>query len=158
WTKRFVPGSGWTPDQQLVFSTAAATQPSLTSDYKGRVHLVWRDSRDGNNEIYYKEYRPGTGWDAADTQLTVDTATQGEPSVDADPMSNLYLVWTDQRNGSSNPDIFFKERKGGAWQAEVPLVSSASDTSNSVQPGPSPGVRDLLHEAPGWRDVHLQGR
>ena len=155
WTKRFVPGSGWTPDEPLVFSTAAAAQPSLASDYEGHLHLVWRDSRDGNNEIYYKEYRPGTGWDAADTRLTVDTATQSEPSVDADPMSNLYLVWTDQRNGSSNPDIFFKERKGGAWQAEVPLVSSASDTSNSVQQFPTivhDGVANLYV---AWTDYRL---
>jgi hypothetical protein len=137
WTKRFVPGSGWTADVQLVFSTAISTQPSLTSDYKGRVHLVWRDSRDGNNEIYYKEYRPGPGWDATDTRLTVNASTQSEPSADADPTSNVYLVWTDQRNGASNPDIFYKERKGGLWQAEVPLVSAASDTSNSVQQFPS---------------------
>ena len=137
WTKRFVPGSGWTPDAQLVFSTASATQPSLTADYKGRVHLVWRDSRDGDSEIYYKEYRPGIGWDAADTRVTVNTATQSEPSVDADPQSNVYVVWTDQRNGSSNPDIFYEERKAGIWQPEVALVSATSDTTNSVQQFPA---------------------
>jgi hypothetical protein len=137
WTKRFVPGSGWTADAQLVFSPAQSTQPSLTSDYKGRVHLVWRDNRDGNNEIYYKEYRPGPGWDATDTRLTVNASTQTEPNADADPMSNVYVVWTDQRNGTSNPDIFYKERKGGLWQAEVPLVYAASDTTNSVQQFPA---------------------
>ena len=155
WTKRFVPGSGWTPDEQLVFSTAGATQPSLTADYKGHVHLVWRDSRDGNNEIYYKEYLPGTGWSAVDTRLTVNTATQAEPSVDADPMSNLYLVWTDQRNGSSNPDIFYKERKGGVWQAEVPLVSAASDTSNSVQQFPTIAHDGVANLYAAWTDYRL---
>jgi hypothetical protein len=138
-----------------VFSTASATQPSLTADYKGHVHLVWRDSRDGNNEIYYKEYVPGVGWDAADTRLTVNTATQSEPNADADPMSNVYVVWTDQRNGVSNPDIFYKERKGGLWQAEVPLVSSASDTSNSVQQFPTIAHDGVANLYVAWTDYRL---
>ena len=155
WTKRFVPGSGWTADQQLVFSPGVSSQPSLTSDYQGHVHLVWRDNRDGNNEIYYKEYLPATGWDATDTRLTVNTATQSEPNVDADPRSNVYVVWTDQRNGTSNPDIFYEERKGGLWQPDVPIVSAASDTSNSVQQFPA-----ITHDAEAtlyvaWTDHRL---
>ncbi len=137
--KQFVPGSGWTADQQIVFSpsTSVATQPSLTADYRGHLHLTWRDNRDGNNEIYYKEYVPGVGWDAADTRLTTQTAAQIEPQVDADPMSNAYVVWTDSRNGFSNPDIFYKERKGGTWGADIPLVYAATDTTNSVQHFPA---------------------
>jgi hypothetical protein len=135
--KQFVPGSGWTADQQIVFSTGIATQPSLTASYDGHLHLVWRDNRDANNEIYYKEYVPGAGWDAADTRLTVQATGQIEPQVDADPVDNAYVVWTDSRNGSSNPDIFYKERKGGVWGADVPLVYAATDTTNSVQHFPA---------------------
>ena len=108
WTKRFVPGTGWTADQQLTFSTGSATQPSITTGRSGRAHLVWRDNRDGNNEIYYKEYLPATGWSATDVRLTTNSATQSEPTVDADPMDNLYVVWTDQRNGTTNPDIYLR--------------------------------------------------
>ena len=155
WTKRYVPGSGWTPDAQLVFSTGSAAQPSLTADYKGHVHLVWRDNRDGDFEIYYKEYLPGTGWDAADTRLTVNAATQSDPNVDADPRSNVYVVWTDQRNGVNNPDIYYDERKGGLWQVEVPLVSAASDTTNSAQQYPA-----ITHDGEAttyvaWTDFRL---
>jgi hypothetical protein len=135
--KQFVPGVGWTADEQVVFSTNVATQPSLTADYQGRLHLTWRDNRDGNNEIYYKEYVPGIGWDAADTRLTAHTSAQIEPQVDADPMGNAYVVWTDSRNGSSNPDIFYKERKAGVWGADIPLVYAATDTTNSVQHFPA---------------------
>lgn len=135
--KQFVPGVGWTADQQVVFSSGVATQPSLTADYRGHLHLVWRDSRDLNNEIYYKEYVPGVGWDLVDTRLTAHAAAQIEPQVDADPMGNAYVVWTDSRNGSSNPDIFYKERKGGTWGADIPLVYAATDTTNSVQHFPA---------------------
>jgi len=152
--KQFIPGSGWTAAQQIVFTggTSIATNPSLTADWHGHLHLVWRDNRDGNNEIYYKEYVPGTGWDAVDTRLTVNNSAQIEPQVDADPMSNAYVVWTDSRNGSSNPDIFYKERKGGTWAAEVPLVYAATDTTNSVQHFPA-----ITHDGVGstyvmWTD------
>jgi hypothetical protein len=137
--KQFVPGSGWTAAQQIVFTPASsiATNPSLSADWHGHLHLVWRDNRDGNNEIYYKEYVPGTGWDAVDTRLTVNTSAQIEPQVDSDPMDNAYVVWTDSRNGSGNPDIFYKERKAGSWAAEIPLVYAATDTTNSIQHFPA---------------------
>jgi len=137
--KQFVPGSGWTAAQQIVSTplSSIATNPSLTADWHGHLHLVWRDNRDGNNEIYYKEYVPGAGWDAVDTRLTVQANSQIEPQVDADPLGNAYVVWTDSRNGASNPDIFYKERKGGVWAPEIPLVYAATDTTNSVQHFPA---------------------
>jgi hypothetical protein len=155
WTKRFVPGTGWTADQQVTFSTTFASQPSVTTGRSGRAHLVWRDSRDGNNEIYYKEYMPGTGWSGTDVRLTVNSATQSEPVVDADPRDNLYVVWTDQRNGTGNPDIFYQERQLGVWTGDIPLVSAASDTTNSMQQFPS-----ITHDGDGklyaaWTDHRL---
>lgn len=152
--KQFIPGSGWTADQQIVFTpgTSIATTPSLTATYDGRLHLVWRDNRDGNSEIYYKEYVPGVGWDAVDTRLTVNTALQLEPQVDADPMNNVYVVWTDSRNGSGNPDIFFKERKGGAWDVDTPLVWAATDTTNSIQQFPAITHDGLGSTYVAWTD------
>lgn len=133
WTKRFVPGSGWTADEQIVFSPSGATLPSLIATYTGHVHLVWRDARDGNGEIYYKEYSPGTGWDPADVRLTTQAANQTEPNVDADPANNAYVVWKDLRNGSADPDIYFQQRTAGVWGGEVMLVGANSDTTHSLQ-------------------------
>lgn len=150
--KQFIPGSGWTPDQQIVFTTGAASTPSLTASYSGHLHLTWRDSRDGNNEIYYKEYVPGVGWDPVDTRITVNSFSQLEPQADADPIDNVYLVWTDTRNGASNPDIYYAERKGGVWQPEVSLVGAGTDTTNSVQ-----HLASITHDGTGrayltWSD------
>ena len=157
WTKRYVPGAGWTADAQLVFSagTAGSSQPSLVATYTGHLHLVWRDNRDGNYEIYYKEYFPSTGWDPTDTRITTNGFTQSDPSVDADPSNFVYLVWTDQRNGSQNPDIFFQERTGGVWQGEMPLVYSATDSTNSIQQYPGITHDGLGNTYVAWTDHRL---
>ncbi len=156
WWKQYTPGVGWGPDTQIVFSPTSASTASLTADYDGRLHLVWVDSRGGNNDIFYKMYTPGTGWDAVDTQLTVDPSTQIQPYVDADPIGNAYVVWTDLRNGSSNPDIYYKDKKAGTWSADFQLVGNNTDNnSNAVQRFPG-----LTHDGLGntfatWEDERL---
>jgi hypothetical protein len=154
WTKRFVPGTGWTADEQLVFSSVASAGPSITTDYHNHAHLVWSDRRSGN-DIFYKEYIPGVGWDPLDTQITFNASSQIQPFVDADPMSNVYTVWTDSRNGSSDPDIFYDTRRMGTWAGNTPLVYAATDTSNSVQQAPG-----IVHDEFGtayvaWTDERL---
>ena len=157
WTKRFVPGSGWTPDEQLVFSPASgiATLPSLTATYTGHVHLVWRDTRDGNGEIYYKEYSPITGWDPVDVRLTAQIASQTEPNVDADPANNVYVVYKDQRNGSADHDIYYQQRTAGLWSGEQLLVGAPSDPSNSYQETPSIAHDSELTLFVTWTDHRL---
>jgi hypothetical protein len=150
------PGVGWSAPSQIVFSTGSASAPSLTADYEGRLHLVWVDNRDGNNEIYYKQYTPGIGWDPVDTRLTIDSANQTQPYVDADPLGNLYVVWTDQRNGSSNPDIFYKERKGGVWSADMALVWNGTDqNAGAVQRFPGITHDGLGTSYVAWEDERL---
>jgi hypothetical protein len=132
WWKMYTPGVGWGADTQIVFSTGSASAPSLCADYHGHLHLVWVDNRFGNSDIFYKEYVPGTGWDPTDVQLTLNPSGQTQPYVDADPMSNAYVVWTDQRNGSTNPDIFYKDRKAGTWSPDFELVSNLTDHDSSA--------------------------
>jgi len=154
WTKRFVPGSGWTADQQLVFSTNVSNFPNISATYTGHVHLVWRDNRDGNNEIYYKEYNPSTGWDPADTRLTTNSFSQLDPQVDADAFNDVYVVWSDQRNGASNQDIFYRSRHAGTWGTELDLVGPA-DTTNSIQEKASITHDEFGNSYATWTDYRL---
>jgi len=155
WTKRYVPGSGWTADEQLVFSSMSSAAPSITIDYNNHAHLVWVDRRDGNPEVYYKEYVPGTGWDALDTRITVNTFSQIQPYVDADPRGNVYTVWTDLRNGSSNPDIYYDTRHNGTWAGNTSIVGAGSDTTNSVQQFPGIVHDDFGAAYVAWTDERL---
>ncbi len=95
------------------------------------------------------------GWDAIDTRVTVNSSTQIQPYADADAGGNVYLVWTDLRNGSSNPDIYFDSRLFGTWQGNTALVWAATDTTNSVQRYPG-----IAHDGVGiayvsWTDERL---
>lgn len=155
WTKRYVPGSGWTADEELVFSPTSASAPTITADYNNHVHLEWVDNRDGNNEIYYKEYTPGSGWDPVDTRVTVNSSTQIQPYVDADPRGNVYTVWTDLRNGSSNPDIYYDTRQNGTWVGNTSLVGAGTDTTNSVQRLPGIVHDDFGVAYVAWTDERL---
>lgn len=155
WWKRFVPGVGWSADSQIVVSAGSATTPSLASTRSGHLHLVWRDSRDGNNEIYYKEYTPAGGWDLVDTRLTINASSQIQPQVNADPMDNAYVVWTDSRAGASNPDIWYMERKAGVWGPEQALVYSATDPTNSVQQFPGIVHDGIAQLYVTWTDERL---
>ena len=156
WWKQYTPGVGWGADTQIVFSSGSASTPSITADYDGRLHLVWVDNRGGNNDIFYKLYTPGVGWDAVDTQLTVDASSQTQPYVDADPIGNAYVVWTDLRNGASNPDIYYKDKKAGTWSSDFQLVGNNTDNnSNAVQ-----RFAGLSHDGLGntyavWEDERL---
>lgn len=156
WWKRYTPGVGWSVDTQIVFSPGSASAASICADYEGHLHLVWVDNRSGNNDIFYKEYFPGSGWDPTDLQLTVNTASQIQPYVDADPMDNVYVVWTDLRNGSSNPDIFYKDRKAGTWASDFELVSNATDgNSNAIQRFPGLTHDRFATTYVTWEDERL---
>ncbi len=156
WWKQYTPGVGWGSDTQVVFSPTSASTPSITADYDGRLHLVWVDSRGGNNDVFYKMYTPGVGWDAVDTQLTVDASSQIQPYVDADPIGNAYVVWTDLRNGSSNPDIYYKDHKAGTWSADFQLVGNNTDNnSNAVQRFPGITHDGLGNTFVTWEDERL---
>ncbi len=155
WTKRYVPGSGWTADQQLVFSSTSSSAPSINADYNNHVHLVWVDTRNGNSDVFYKEYVPGVGWNAIDTQVTVNASSQIQPYVDADPRGNVYAVWTDLRNGSNNPDIYYDTRQNGSWVGNTSLVGAGTDTTNSVQRFPGIVHDDFGTAYVAWSDERL---
>jgi hypothetical protein len=87
------------------------------------VHLVWRDDRDGNFEIYYKRSTDnGTNW-SADTRLTNASGDSWYPSVSVSN-SFVHTVWQENRDG--NFEIYYKRStdSGTSWEAETRLTSN----------------------------------
>lgn len=102
-------GSSWSPTVRLTYDTTFSESPSVIVS-GGNVHLVWQDSRDGNEEIYYKLSTDGGLTWQPDTRLTFDTSASIAPSV-AVSGQKVHVVWSDQRDG--HPEIYYKHNPTG---------------------------------------------
>jgi hypothetical protein len=115
-------GTSWGADTRLTNNSGTSYEPSISVS-GSVVHLVWRDDRDGNFEIYYKRSTDsGTNW-STDTRLTNASGDSWYPSVS---VSNLFVhtVWMENRDG--NFEIYYKRStdSGTSWEADTRLTSN----------------------------------
>lgn len=106
--RRYLNGIGWGNEKRLSYNPGVSSNPSVTVDVEGNLHIVWEDFRDGNDEIYYRRVSntEGPGWDPIETRLTNDAATSWDPSVAADRLGNVHVVWADNRD--LNFEVYYK--------------------------------------------------
>ena len=143
----------WTPDFRLTTDPGVsfASDQRCVAATGDTVHAVWRDDRDGNNEVYYKRSTDGgVTWDA-DTRLTTDIADSQEPSVVASEAA-VHVVWCDYRDG--HPQIYYKRSTdaGTSWGADVRLTNTAD---NSFDPAVA-ASGDWVHTV--WTDSRNSGQ
>jgi hypothetical protein len=102
-------GINWGADNRLTSNTAISQFASVASS-GSVVHVVWRDDRDGNGEIYYKRSQDGgINW-GADNRLTSNTAISQFASVSVSS-SGVHVVWEEARDG--NQEIYYKRDPSG---------------------------------------------
>ena len=132
-------GVSWGTDTRLSYSTAHSYDPSIAIS-GSIIHVVWRDYRDMNFEIYYKRSTDaGISW-GADTRLTNNTAISMYPSI-AVSGSILHVVWQDDRDGVNNTEIYYKRSSdsGMNWGADKRLTNNTGNSNN-----PSVAVSDSV--------------
>jgi hypothetical protein len=117
-------GITWGSDARLTSDPSVSGYPSVSVS-GSVVHVVWRDYRDGNFEIYYKRSTDGgVSW-GSDTRLTSNSAVSDLPSVSVSG-SVVHLVWRDDRDG--NQEIYYKRSIDGgiSWSSDTRLTSNSS--------------------------------
>ncbi len=122
-------GINWGADTRLTNNSAESEFPSIAVS-GSLVHVVWRDNRDSNSEIYYKcSTDSGISW-GVDTRLTNNTGLSLSPSI-AVSGSNVHIVWEDTRDG--NYEIYYKRStdSGVNWGTDTRLTYN---TENSMAP------------------------
>ena len=100
YTKRSTDfGVTWSDDRRLTFDPGASQRPSLAR-HGSSLHIVWWDTRDGNNEIYTM-HSPNLGdtWGPSG-RLTQNPGSSVLASAAAAP-SGVHAVWQDDTDGNS---------------------------------------------------------
>lgn len=101
-------GATWSADRRLTHSAGASLRPSLARRGSA-LHVVFWDTRDANEEVYWLTSPDrGATWDDP-VRLTDDTSGSLLPSVAA-AASGVHVVWTDGRSGNS--EIYYKRMPG----------------------------------------------
>jgi hypothetical protein len=116
-------GISWSSDIRLTNDIGWSDYPTISVS-GSIVHIAWRDTKDGNTEIYYKRStNGGINWEA-DTRLSNNPAYSDKPSMSVSG-SNVFVVWSDERDVHS--EIYFKKSTNGgiSWGQETRLTNSS---------------------------------
>ena len=115
----------WEPDLRLTYDAAYShtTYPGRNIASTGNyVHVVWRDARDGNDEIYYKRSTDnGTTW-SNDTRLTYTEENSLMPYI-AVSGQLVHIVY---REDPQNIHYKRSTDNGATWETSKQLNTSGT--------------------------------
>lgn len=120
-------GTNWDAVQRITNNASESNFPSINTISNNTI-LVWSDNRDGNSEIYYnKSTNAGATW-GSDARLTNNSANSVNPDVTGYSNGsgyNLYLTWSDYRDGNS--EVYFKRStdNGVSWNTDQRITNDA---------------------------------
>ena len=99
-------------DTRLTNDTAYSSAPDIAIDSHDMLHVVWKDTRDGNPEIYYMELDKNGSKQVEDLRLTNATGRSWNPVIAVESCGNAHVVWQDDRNDPGNNsmvELYYKK-------------------------------------------------
>jgi hypothetical protein len=145
--QKFDPGGNplWgSRDLRVNQDSTAATRdyPKIAIDSDGNSIIVWDDERNGNVDIYAQKLAPnGTAlWSSSDVKVNQnsDSADQWISDIALDLDGNAIVVWSDDRAGITDTDIYaqnLSSSTGSAqWGSTDKQVNQNSDTNSQTVP------------------------
>ena len=118
-------------DFRATIDLADSTLPAIAVDSLGHIHLAWAEGRDGNAEIYYREWQVSGGVFVAVTpeiRLTTDGAISWQPTIAVDSTNSAHIVFIDDRDGDSDLR-YVKVTAGAISVADTALMNNTGDSS-----------------------------
>ncbi|MHA1300744.1 MAG: hypothetical protein ACTSO9_15110 [Candidatus Helarchaeota archaeon] len=103
-------------DDNTGWNDGTSTNPDITIDQYGNIHVVWYDTTDGawgtDTEIFYTVYTPSEGWSNATCISSINGWNDDNseaPSIAVDINGNIHVVWEDDTDGEWGIDqeIFY---------------------------------------------------
>ncbi len=136
--------------------------PVIAVDSGDNSYIAWTDERNGNQDVYLTKFDlTGNRLWASDLQVTSATSSQREPTVAIDSNDNVYLAWTDERNG--NQDVYaqsFTSTGTARWAADL-MVNDLASSSNQYNPSIAINASNIIYiawtdERNGNQDIYAQ--
>jgi|GEM_PF-469097 len=118
-------GQTWTSDERITADPATSMEPVICADYMGGVHIVWKDTRDGDYELYHKRSLDGgTTWEG-DARISDDSDTSRDHFVYVDYQNDLHCVYL-VRLLSGVRELHYTRStdRGMSWHAPVRIGDS----------------------------------
>lgn len=115
-------GTSWGADTRLTIDANESVSPSVAVSGI-TVHIVWQDTRDANDEIYYKRSSDGGVTWSADTRLT-NTETASEIPCIAASGQRVFIAWEEETSGEGTYEIYHRGSAdgGSTWGAATRLT------------------------------------
>jgi PKD repeat protein len=155
-------GRTWTAPLRVNNDGGAAAQadPSIALDSRNNISLVWTDSRNGNNDVFYSKSTDGGLSFSTNVRVNdVMTNAQSDAHVAVDPVNKdlIHVVWTDTRSAATGPDIYYANSTDGGLSFN-PSVRVNNDAGNTEQGQSAIAVGPNRDVYVVWRDFRTAGR
>jgi hypothetical protein len=131
-------GTTWQDPIRVTDPNTNETNPAIAIDHgsPNHVYIAWQqDDALGNQDIYVAS--SSTRFiSKAVSQVTSHAASQTEPALAVGSDNTVYIVWTDQRNGTAD---IYGSSSASSWN-NVPIVTGSGNQHSpaiAVEPGTS---------------------
>lgn len=117
-------GTNWETDVRLTNDPAVSSDAVIRADGQ-LVNVIWRDTRDGSHEIFYKRSIDGGNTWSSDTMLT-NHANGLAASVSLSVYGlNVRMAWSDTRD-NDDYEIYYKHSTNGgiSWGTDMRLTTA----------------------------------
>ncbi len=135
--------------QANFHDTYSSGQHSIAVN-KGNVAIVWNDSRNGNNDIFFSFSSDGGKAFLRNIRVNDDKGNNNQwyGAVALDKNSTAYAVWEDDRDGKSRIYFAKREAKKDSFTINIPVVSD----KNIEQFGPAIAINKKGEIYIAWHD------
>ena len=166
YTRRYNPDKTTAWNEIKVNTDGGSTNqtlPVVVTDSEDFTNIAWTDERNGNKDIYMQRLSASGNLEWIDMQINADggSTDQYAPTIAIDSLDNIYVAWTDERNG--NQDVYlakFASTSARVWPSDL-LVNSDGGSTHQSEPSIAIDSTDTIYvawtdERNGNKDIYAQ--
>ena len=130
--------SAQVPETRLDVGTPAGTTHArgvVIASSGSSVYVAWEDDRNGVADVYFnRSLDGGATWLGVDVRLDAGSSNSRSPVI-ACSGSDVYVLWTDDRNGCGDLYLNRSVNGGGTWLESDMRVDSATGAGTTCSSG-----------------------